>query len=265
MSTQFKIFPGLIVASTVFSVASISEPQIVSAAVLRIGESAFTAQAGLITFSEKPLGTTNPTYSPSEYGGGVSAPTVSFGGTFTGQTVGTTPIPPGAAPTGVVNGTPTASLSLNPSSPNTFITIDDNPVLSGTPIFNGPISILFNTDVAGVGLRGGFFDAIGGTAITAFARNGTSLGSVTNATTGFEFLGLVTDDGTAQIAGLQFSLVGAEPAGYGIDNIRFGLTGQVVVPGGVTAVPEPFTIVGTMIGGAAALRMRKRLKVTNKL
>ncbi len=32
-----------------------------------------------------------------------------------------------------------------------------------------------------------------------------------------------------------------------------------------TAVPEPFTIVGTLIGSAAAFRMRKRLKVTNKL
>ncbi len=31
-----------------------------------------------------------------------------------------------------------------------------------------------------------------------------------------------------------------------------------------TAVPEPFTIVGTLIGGAAAFRMRKRLKVENK-
>lgn len=31
------------------------------------------------------------------------------------------------------------------------------------------------------------------------------------------------------------------------------------------AVPEPFTIVGTMIGAATALRMRKRLKATNKL
>jgi hypothetical protein len=31
------------------------------------------------------------------------------------------------------------------------------------------------------------------------------------------------------------------------------------------AVPEPFTIVGTLLGGAAALRMRKRLKATNKL
>jgi hypothetical protein len=40
--------------------------------------------------------------------------------------------------------------------------------------------------------------------------------------------------------------------------------GGVVTPP-TTAVPEPFTIVGTLMGGAAALRMRKRLKVTNKL
>jgi hypothetical protein len=32
-----------------------------------------------------------------------------------------------------------------------------------------------------------------------------------------------------------------------------------------TAVPEPFTIVGTLIGGTAALRTRKRLKSTHKL
>jgi hypothetical protein len=37
------------------------------------------------------------------------------------------------------------------------------------------------------------------------------------------------------------------------------------LPPGITAVPEPFTIVGTLLGGATALQMRKRLKVTNKL
>jgi hypothetical protein len=37
------------------------------------------------------------------------------------------------------------------------------------------------------------------------------------------------------------------------------------IPGGSTAVPEPFTVIGTLIGGAAALRMRKKLKAINKL
>ncbi len=31
------------------------------------------------------------------------------------------------------------------------------------------------------------------------------------------------------------------------------------------SVPEPFSIVGTLVGGAAALKLRRRLKVTNKL
>jgi hypothetical protein len=44
------------------------------------------------------------------------------------------------------------------------------------------------------------------------------------------------------------------------DNIVFSGTASATTP-----VPEPFTIVGTLIGGATALRMRKRLKATNKL
>ncbi len=39
---------------------------------------------------------------------------------------------------------------------------------------------------------------------------------------------------------------------------------NLVVTGG-QQVPEPLTIVGTLIGGAAVFRMRKRLKSTNKL
>jgi hypothetical protein len=48
------------------------------------------------------------------------------------------------------------------------------------------------------------------------------------------------------------------------DDVTFGS----VIPGdsgGGTAVPEPFTIVGTLIGAGTAFRMRKRLKATNKL
>ena len=34
--------------------------------------------------------------------------------------------------------------------------------------------------------------------------------------------------------------------------------------GGGQEVPEPFTIIGTLIGGTAAFRMKKNLKSTNK-
>jgi hypothetical protein len=38
----------------------------------------------------------------------------------------------------------------------------------------------------------------------------------------------------------------------------FGITASTLAPT-TTAVPEPFTIVGTILGGTAALRMRKKL------
>jgi PEP-CTERM motif len=226
-----------------------------NAAILKIDQSAFMPEAGLITFNEVPVGTINPTYAPSLYGGvsGI-APTVNFGGFFSGQSLGTAATcPTGAALTGCVIGTPSASLSLSASSPATF-TVNDasattNPVLSGTPRFNGAVSILFDRDLAGVGLFGGFFDAIGGTAITAFGRDGSVIGSVTNTQTGFEFLGLVTDDGQEKIAGLQFSLVGSEPAGFAIDNLRFARAGQVSMPN--ASVPEPASILGLLTLGAA--------------
>src|SRR3546814_9537621 len=71
--------------------------------------------------------------------------------------------------------------------------------------------------------------AAGSTGIRAFDRAGNILGTVSNMGLGIEFLGLVTDNGLAQIAGVQLTLTGAEPAGFAIDNLRFGRVGQVVV------------------------------------
>ncbi len=42
----------------------------------------------------------------------------------------------------------------------------------------------------------------------------------------------------------------------------FGLSGSI--NGATTAVPEPFTIIGTLVGGTAAVRMRKKLKSDQK-
>lgn len=223
-----------------------------NAGVTRITEAAFTPDAGLITFSEFALNTVNPTYNPGDYGGAAGAPVVNFGGFFTGQSLGGGAC--GGAPSGCVIGSPTGPLSLDGASPNTFITNDGanptSPVLSGSPLFNGPVSILFDVDIAGVGLDGGYFDAIGGTAITAFDRAGNVLGQVLNEGLGIEFLGLVTDDGTDQIAGLQFSLVGSEPAGFAIDNLRFGRQGQV------SPVPAPGVLALLGLGLLGLVRRR---------
>lgn len=213
--------------------------------IIRVEPSAFVAGSGLITFSEFANGTANPVYPPAAYGGDPGDPVVTFRGFFAGQALGTpATCPPGAALTGCVVGAATAPLALDPASPGTAIVSDSanpsSPVLSGTPTFNGPIAIVFDTDLAGVGLDGGFFDDVGSTAITAFRRDGTVIGSVLNDGTGIEFLGLVTADGSDAIAGLLFSLVGAEAAGFAIDNLRFGTAGTVVPPQPPRpAVPAP--------------------------
>lgn len=246
------------VAAAVLAIGSFAA----SADIVKIGTDAFQPTAGLITFSEFAAGTVNPTYNPSQYGGNpATSPVVSFGGYFSGQSMGGNVC--GGAATGCVVGSPTGTLSLAGGAPQTSIVNDGanptSPVLSGSPIFNGPVAILFDRDVAGVGLDGGYFNAIGGTAITAFARDGTMLGQVANTALGIEFLGLVTSDGSEQIAGLLFSLVGDEPAGFGIDNLRFGLAGQVTVPTDPNGVPEPATLALSAFAllGAAAARRRK--------
>jgi hypothetical protein len=238
-----------------------------SASVIQIGEGAFVAGSGLITFSEKPFGSQNPTYAPGDYGGGVGSPMVTFGGFFSGQSLGNAATcPAGAALSGCVVGSPTGPLTINAVSPVTFITNDGavvtSPVLSGTPTFSGPIAIAFSSLQSGVGLLGGFFDALGGTAITAYDPTGNQIGSIVNDQLGQEFLGLVTNDGSAQIAGLLFHLVGPEPAGFAIDNVRFGVGSQVVPPRGVPGPIAGAGLPGLILASGGLLAwLRRRQKI----
>ncbi|WP_372715903.1 PEP-CTERM sorting domain-containing protein [Immundisolibacter sp.] len=207
-----------------------------NAAVIQVSEGDFIAGSGLITFSEFGVGTINPIYAPVTYGGGVGSPTVTFDGFFAGQALSGAPGVdcPGASASACVAGSPSDPLALDAASPDTFITTDSanptSPVLSGSPRFNGPIAVFFDVDVAGVGFDGGFFDAVGSTGITAFARDGALLGTVVNSITGIEFLGLVTENGRAAIAGVFLDMEGSEPAGFAIDNLRFGIASEVGVP-----------------------------------
>jgi hypothetical protein len=214
--------------------------------VVRIEERQFKAGAGRITFSEVPLGTPNPVYPPARYNGGPDSPTVRFGGHFVGRRLSTrAECPPGAPVTGCLAGAPRAPLALDPGAPrvetmdNTGVPGSQSPELGGTPRWNGPIAILFDRDLAAVGLQGGWFDAVGGVAITVYDRQGRVLGRTANRGTGFEFLGLATHDLAPRIAGLEFHLVGAEPQGFGVDNIRFGAPQQVDLPGVKPPAPAP--------------------------
>lgn len=264
--TKMKKLLGIVSYSSSIIISAMSLGVIANQAqaqVIRIDESDFLAGSGLITFSEFPIGTVNPTYSPADYGGGVNSPTVTFEGYFLGQSLSANPGVdcPGGIVSGCVVGTPTALLTLDSNAPDTFITTDvdtpTSPVLSGTPQFNGPVSILFDMDVAGVGLDGGFFNAPNSMAITAFDRNGNELGMVSNIGTGIEFLGLVTADKSETIAGIQYSIIGNEPFGFTIDNLRFGFADEID-GGGPTQTPESSTLFGILAIGSLCLAIRRK-------
>jgi hypothetical protein len=212
----------------------------------RVEEGQFKAGSGRITFSEIPLRSRNPVYPPARYGGGAGSPTVSFGGFFRGRRLSApAECPPGAAPTGCLSGAPGGPLTLDPRAPHTETVphpTNDGyhlvpPDLVGTPGASGPIAILFDRDVAAVGLHAIGLNAPATVAISVYDRNGRMLGRLATRKQGVDFLGLATADLSPRIAGLEFHLVGPEPMGFGVDNIRFGAPAQIDLPGVVPPAP----------------------------
>lgn len=212
----------------------------------RVEEGQFKAGSGRITFSEIPLNSRNPVYPPARYGGGPGSPTVQFGGFFSGRRLSTpADCPPGAATTGCLSGAPNGPLTLDPRAPPTQTTTHPTndgyhlvpPALAGTPSGSGPIAILFDHDVAAVGLHAIGLNAPATVAISVYDRNGRMLGRLATRRGGVDFLGLATSDLSPRIAGLEFHLVGPEPMGFGVDNIRFGAPQQIDLPGVVPPAP----------------------------
>jgi Nidogen-like len=110
---------------------------------------------------------------------------------------------------------------------------------------------LFSFDTASGTYVDSGTDILGGV-VYNFAGGGVNRFSIRGIETSAN---LNPNDPTAFVTGLTFTNTGSAVV----------FQSPVVVNTDSTAVPEPFTIVGTMLGGAAALRMRKRLKATNKL
>src|SRR4026208_595628 len=111
------------------------------AALIDLGPGSFPPLASVISFAEVPFGTVNPTFTfngvPT-----LGSVTISFAGHFVGQAAG------GSPTVTLTDHTPTGPLARDAASPDT-VTVNDtaavsSPVLSGTPTFNGPISILFS-------------------------------------------------------------------------------------------------------------------------
>jgi len=222
-----------------------------NATLVDLGPGSFVALAPTITFDEVALGTINPSITLSA--GSLGNVTVSFAGSFVGQSI------VGGFPS-TISGTPTGPLTLNGGN---TVTVNDgapgatSPVLSGSPTFNGPISVLFSTPVAAVGLKAGYFDAVGATTIQAFDSLGNVLGAIVNTVTGFEFYGLADSAGANVIAGISFYITGNEPAGFQIDNLTFGAADVIRDP--LPGVPDGGSTSLMLIGAMGFLSlMRKR-------
>ncbi|MCK9418397.1 MAG: PEP-CTERM sorting domain-containing protein [Nitrospirae bacterium] len=226
------------------------------ATLVNLGPGSFSPLATEITFSEQAYGTVNPVYN---YTGltGLGNVTVAFGGYFDGQAQG------GGFPVTLTDPTPNSPLTLSANNDSiTFIQNDgsnpSSPVLSGTPIFNGPISVWFSVPVAGVGLDGGYFDNMNSTTIEAYDAMGNSLGTITNSQIGIEFFGLADITGANVIKGISFYITGPEDAGFAIDNLTFGAASVIVDPGVNHNVPEPSAMLLFASGmlGLAAFRKK---------
>ena len=101
-------------------------------------------------------------------------------------------------------------------------------------------------------------NGLGGSSARAGYSNGTTAPGSSFELVGSAVNGAFLDGGPNSL--VTNSLNSGVPGRY-IFNAR---NGTVVVPPPTTSVPEPFTIIGTLIGGTAAFHMRKKLKAIPK-
>jgi hypothetical protein len=228
-----------------------------SATLLNVGESGFTPLAPVINSTVlSGLATSNPTDTFSSIPT-IGSETLSFDGTFEGQT--TAPAADGEVQ--IVQNVPNNPLTLNTAGPAVQVTTDGssptNPILSGTPTFDGPVSILFSKPVAAVGFLAGYLNGIGTIHIQAYTSDGTVLGEVSNPATGFIFYGLEDSSQASVISGV--SIFGDDPAGWEINNITFGAAAQLSAPS--VPLPRAATTGLTTLAGLGFLAgLRKRMK-----
>jgi hypothetical protein len=106
---------------------------------------------------------------------------------------------------------------------------------------------------------------------TGTIKQVSSTGTVTTFATGFSTpLGLAFD-GSGNLFASDSNTIRQISSTGAVTTFATGLNQPAYLafapsaPSGSTAVPEPFTAIGTLIGGTAAVRMRKKLKSSGKV
>ena len=213
----------------------------------------FNSAAPVITFDDTPdvpLGSFDPTYSFSSVPG-VGAVDVSFGGSFLGQVASDQNTPPVT----LSPSAPTGPLTLDPNDIPVFTTEDPasptSPVLSGTPLFQGSISIFFDSPVAGFGFTAGSFSLPESTTIQAYGADGSVLGTITNSSTGFQFLGMADSNLADVISGVS---IFTSTDSFEIDNVTLGGQGALI------PIPLPSSLdmgLAALVIGAFSIAVRR--------
>jgi Nidogen-like len=147
---------------------------------------------------------------------------------------------------------------------NSFqIVLIDRPdtVVAGDPLGNFDIEFNYGQIQWETGTDSGGVNGLGGDSARAGYSNGTTTPGASFELPGSAINGAFLDGGSKSLVANSLNSDGV--LGRYVFSARNGAV--VVTPPNPTAAPEPFTIIGTLLGGAAAFRMKKRLKVTNKL
>jgi hypothetical protein len=143
-----------------------------------------------------------------------------------------------------------------------YLTVIDDPIgynfNSGAVLYTplGSIRVTLPTGINAIAFDSlNISPSLGYEVIFSDGLTSETFGVVASNLSGSQFAGFIS---SRDIAWISFGRSGSYNAGYSatLDNFKFG-TGS----NNATSVPEPFTIIGTLIGGTAALRLRKKLKV----
>jgi hypothetical protein len=134
---------------------------------------------------------------------------------------------------------------------------------SGTTIRSCSGCEIIATLPSGITAVGGEFGSLFSQLIVPFTIT-LSTGEIFNLNTlnspSLSFAGFTSDTPISSISFRGFGDGNSFAGTARLDNFRFGTVNLATT----TAVPEPFTVIGTLVGGTAALRMRKKLKSASK-
>ncbi len=171
---------------------------------------------------------------------------------------------------GVGPTTTATGLKFSTSNPVSFEQVGASATVSGND-YTPTTDLVFtfpNTNGTSAAPSGGSLTLPAGTRflVTAASSTGTGSRSAFNIYTTPSFGGTFTNG--SDTTNLNFTSFSFEVDNFDSTNpLNTSPNGSfsfVATVPGATAVPEPFTIIGTMLGGTAAIRMRKKLAATAK-